>query len=277
MGKQPVEHIACITDLTPATLPAFHHALALALAARARLTLLHIGPEHNDDVDWSAFPRVRDTLARWGRLAPDAPKSAVANELGIEVRKMAFRDHSLLQGLKAFTRQHHTDLVVACAPPPGIRLLHEAGAEGILRDNLTHLLWLPRNKPGFVEPDDGHCTLTGAVLPVTSHPDPHDAVRLTGQLLPALTSPRPRATLLHVGTRASAPEIQPDASSMDWQWQFEEGRVTQRIQACVAAQGAQLLVMPSGGRPGLWQAMRRSHTEKLLHQAPCPLLAVASG
>lgn len=276
MGKHAVEHIACLTDLKPDSLPAFHHALALALAAQAKLTLLHIGPQHNDEIDWSGFPKVRDTLTRWGRLPPDASKSRVVSELGVEVRKQAYRDGSLLQGLKAFVRQHHTDQVVTCAPPPGRRLLSEPGAEGMLRDNLGHLLMLPAGA-GFVDPDTGQCRIAEAVIPVTSHPDPSAAIRLTSQLLPALAGTRPRATLLHVGDRGTAPEVHPDTGAMDWQWQFAKGAVRDQIQACIAAQQADLLIMPSGGRPGLWQALRRSHTERLLRDAPCPLLAVASG
>lgn len=277
MGKHPVEHIACITDLSDDSLPAFHHALALALAARAKVTLLHIGPEHNDEIDWSHFPRVRDTLARWGRLAADADKSAVASELGVEVRKQAFRDQSLLQGLRAFVRQHHTDLVVACAPPPGLHLLREAGVEGMLRDNLGHLLLLPAGHAGFVDGQTGECRLGSVVVPVAGHPDPDAAVRLTGQLLPALCGERPRATLLHVGNRASAPELHPDASGMDWHWHFAQGGVQAQIAQCMADQDAGLLVMPSGGRPGLWQALRRSHTERQLRKGQHPVLAVASG
>jgi nucleotide-binding universal stress UspA family protein len=276
MGKHPVEHIACITDLTASSLPAFHHALALALAARAKLTLLYIGPQHHDEVDWPAFPKVRETLTEWGRLPPGTDQSAVAMELGVEVRKQAFRDQSLLQGLKAFLRQHHTDLVVSCATPGGGRWLREAGVEGMVRDNLGHLLLLPSGSNGFVAGDSGNCSLTHTVLPVANHPSPSNAVRLCEQLLPVVCASRPQVTLLHVGNRSSAPELQPDAAALDWRWQFAKGRVQDQIQVCLAEQAAGLLVMPSAGRPGLWQSLRRSHTEQMLRQASCPILAVAS-
>lgn len=276
MGKHTVEHIACLTDLTADSLPAFHHALALALAARAKLTLLYITPRHHDEIDWPAFPKVRETLARWGRLAPDADKSAVAMKLGVEVRKQTFRDQSLLQGLQAFLRQHHTDLVVSCATPDGGSWLREPGVEGMVRANLGHLLLLPSGNAGFVDGNSGHASLTHVVLPVATQPDPNTAVRLCEQLLPALGADRPQVTLLHIGDRSSAPNPKPDAAALDWRWQFGQGRVRDQILACLAEQAAGLLVMPSAGRPGLWQSLRRSHTEQMLRHAPCPMLVVAS-
>lgn len=276
MVKHPVEHIACITDLTTASLPAFHHALALALAARAKLTLLYIGPDHHDEVNWPAFPKVRDTLIAWGRLAPGTEKSDVATKLGVEVRKHAFRDQSRLQGLKAFLRQHHTDLVVSCATPGGTGWFCEPGVEGMVRANLGHLLLLPTDHSGFINADNGQCTLSHIVMPVTTHPDPSTAARLCEQLLPALCQETPHITLLHVGNKGSAPLLETDTGNVHWQWQYAQGPVQGLIQSHVMEQAAGLLVMPSAGRPGLWQSLRHSHTEQMLTHAPCPVLVVAN-
>lgn len=276
MGKHLVEHIVCLTDLTDASLPAFHHALSLALANRAQLTLLHIGPQHQDEVKWQAFPRVRETLARWGRLPADADQTRVASDLGIEVRKQSFRDTSLLQGLKAFLGQHHTDLVVSVASQGGRRWLGEPGVERLVAANMTHLLLIPP-KAGFIDAETGGCRLQHTLMPVADRPHPNHAIRLCEQLLPALCQGRPTATLLHVGTRRTAPEVALDQGAVDWQWQFASGQVQSQIQAALTQHQASLLVMPSAGRPNLWQGLRRSHTEKTLRRLSQPVLAVASG
>ncbi len=60
--------VAHLTDFSEASAEAFFHALALALAYKHRLYLLHVkDPEREDD--WSSFPHVREALARWGLVA----------------------------------------------------------------------------------------------------------------------------------------------------------------------------------------------------------------
>src|SRR3977135_2309165 len=70
------------TVFSPAGLDAFAHALRLAVAAKSHFYILHIERE-TEQADWVQFPRVRETLAAWGMIAPDAPRSAVASELGL--------------------------------------------------------------------------------------------------------------------------------------------------------------------------------------------------
>ena len=56
------------TDLTVSSERAFAHALKIALAGKTRLYVLNADRDTGSDVDWSAFPGVRRTLARWGVL-----------------------------------------------------------------------------------------------------------------------------------------------------------------------------------------------------------------
>ena len=81
------------TDFSPAGLDAFTHALRLAVAAKSHFYILHIERE-TEQADWVQFPRVRETLAAWGMIAPDAPRSAVASELGLRVEKAKWRSGS---------------------------------------------------------------------------------------------------------------------------------------------------------------------------------------
>ena len=73
------------SDFSEASEVAFAHALKAALIARSRLTLFHVSPDMT--AEWSDFPAVRQTLARWGLLPPGSPRSAVP-ALGIGVRKI---------------------------------------------------------------------------------------------------------------------------------------------------------------------------------------------
>ena len=110
--QQITPRILVTTDFSPESELAFYHALAFAVARKARLTLLHTGPESRDTVPWGAFPGVRETLAAWGLLAEDAPRSAVSDSLHVGVAKMAIRDDDPRQGITDYLRKHPTDLLI---------------------------------------------------------------------------------------------------------------------------------------------------------------------
>jgi hypothetical protein len=63
------------SDFSAASEVAFAHALKAALIAKSQLTIMHVFP--NMTTEWTDFPGVRETLARWGLLPPDSPRSAV--------------------------------------------------------------------------------------------------------------------------------------------------------------------------------------------------------
>ena len=62
--------VALLTDFSEASDEAFAHALALALAYKHHLYLLHV--KNPGGVRVSSFPHVRETLARWGVIDADA-------------------------------------------------------------------------------------------------------------------------------------------------------------------------------------------------------------
>jgi nucleotide-binding universal stress UspA family protein len=99
------------TDFSPAGLDAFAHALRLAVAAKSYFYILHIEREP-EQADWVQFPRVRETLAACGIIAPDAPRSAVASELGLKVSKVIIESNDPVSSVGAFVESHPCDLLV---------------------------------------------------------------------------------------------------------------------------------------------------------------------
>ena len=73
------------TDFSRGSEVAFVHALKLALVTKAELEILHIS-RHPEQVEWSSFPAVRDTLIQWGVLSTGATHEDVA-KLRISVYK----------------------------------------------------------------------------------------------------------------------------------------------------------------------------------------------
>ena len=58
-----VQSIFHPSDFSKASELAFAHALAIALIRKTELVIMHV--RRGEREDWSAFPAVRKTLARW--------------------------------------------------------------------------------------------------------------------------------------------------------------------------------------------------------------------
>ena len=81
--------------------------------------------------------------------------------------------------------------------------------------------------------------------------------------------------VLHVGDQDSGPSVElPDGEK----WAFERvqrsGDPVEEILGTAREIGANLIVMPTAGRNGFLDAVRGTTTERVLRQAPCPVLAV---
>ena len=126
-------HILTATDFGKQSKRAFYHALAFSVKQQARMTLLHIGPESRKEVPWDKYPGVRDTLVEWKMLAADAERTAVADKLGLSVKKMAMRDENAYNGMVDYIRKHPTDLLImATEARRGLaRLRRSSVAQGV--------------------------------------------------------------------------------------------------------------------------------------------------
>ena len=100
------------TDFSDASNRAFAHALAIALLRQTELTILNVGEESKDDVAWSSFPQVRKILERWNLLEPGSARSAVYDELNVEVRKLAVRSRNPIRATIEFLDHQPHELVV---------------------------------------------------------------------------------------------------------------------------------------------------------------------
>ena len=75
------------------------------------------------------------------------------------------------------------------------------------------------------------------------------------------------------------PEVQfPDVSGWSWNTVVQSGDVVDVISETASAVKAGLIVLTTEGRNGFLDALRGSHSERILQRTPCPLLAIpASG
>ena len=264
------------TDFSPASERAFVHALAIALLRQTRLALLHVGKDEH--ARWNEFPQVRATLERWNLLKPDSAKEDVVAELGVRVSKNALSGRSPVDALMSYLERVPADLlVVATEGRDGpARWLHGSVAETMARRSKTMTLFVPNQAPrGFVSPADGSLSLSNVLVPVDRSPDPAAAIEFARRVAEVGGDERVTITLLHVGPENGMPHIAPaDGKRSSFRRMVREGDPVEQILAAADEIEADLIVMPTAGRTGVFDALRGSTTERVLRSAPCPLLAV---
>ena len=265
------------SDFSAGSLVAFHHALKAALVAKSKLTILHVSPDETPD--WTHFPGVRETLERWGLIPPNSHRSAVP-QLGIDVHKAIARDTNPVKSVLHYLETHPADLIVLATHTHDGRAswLRHSVAEPVARKSGQMTLFLPDGVAGFVSAENGSVSVERILIPVASSPHPEPAVAAAVRLVMRLGCPRGAFTLLHVGDAGEMPTVHcPEVPGWQWNKVTRTGDVVQSILGTAKEEKADLIVMSTHGHHGFLSALREGHSERVLHSATCPLLAVPEG
>jgi nucleotide-binding universal stress UspA family protein len=277
-GLPLLQHVFHPSDFTPASDVAFIHALKAALIAKAELTILHVSPK--SELEWTEFPGVRATLERWGLLPKNSSQKDVI-KLGINVKKVQAKHDDPVESVTSYLNTHNTDLIVLATDQQKGRVqwLSQSIAAPIARKSRQMTLFIPNGVEGFVSSQDGSVSLTSMVIPVAATPAAQPAVQAAARMAHRLNCPDGVFTLLHVGEKATLPEVQlPDVPGWRWTTEIRSGDVVDVISETASAVNAGLIVLTTEGRNGFLDALRGSHSERILQRVPCPLLAIpASG
>jgi nucleotide-binding universal stress UspA family protein len=271
-----VGSIVHATDLSAAGESAFAHALGIALLRRASLTILHVGTEPARD--WSRLPAVRRTLERWKLMPEGSAKEDVFEQLGIRVTKLAISGRFPALAVTDYLDRSPADLlVVATEGREGpARWLHGSVAEAMARWSKTMTLFVPNDaERTLVAAADGDLTLSNVLIPVDQAPDPSAAIEFAQRAARVAGDGRVMITLLHVGAADAAPRAQTaDGEGFTFQRMRREGDPVEQIVAVADELRAELVVMPTAGRSGVFEALGGSTTERVLRRMRCPVLAV---
>lgn len=282
VGRHPhfphLRRILHPTDFSHESQSAFRHALRLAVAAQAELDIVHIERDPNPG-DLDRFPSVRETLIRWGTLPAGASQQDVAN-LGITVRKLSLCDSDPERGILHFLARHTEDLIVLSTHQRhGIdRWFHPEIATRVALRSHVATLFIPSGSDGFVAPVDGTSTLERVVLPVDNVPSPQTAINLSAEMLRALarSDARPELTVMHVGPQ---PIVRHDIHyprdpGWAWFWLARGEDVVDDIIEVADQKEASLIAMTTQGHTCWKDILSGCTTENVIHDAPCPVLAV---
>ncbi|MFL6589550.1 MAG: universal stress protein [Chthoniobacterales bacterium] len=265
-----IRHVLHPSDFSEGSRTAFAHALKAALIARGKLSLIH---ETDDERrDWSEFPSVRETLERWGILPAGSPREAV-HDLGIDIAKIIGRAADPVKGILHYLAEHETDLIVLATHHDGFDWLHRSVSEPLARKSREMTLFVPTEGGGFISPENGTVSLRNILIPIAETPSPRPAINGAARLVKQLRCEEGKFTLLHVGD--GAPEIvTPRVSGWGWRRLVKKGNVIDVILETAQKTDADLIMMSTDGRNGFLDAVRGSHSERVLRQAPCPVLAI---
>jgi len=260
------------SDFSEASLVAFAHALKAALISKSKLALIHVSD--NGQRDWTEFPGVRETLERWKLLPAGSPPSAVP-ELGIDVTKVIGCGPNPVEGVLGYIEQHGADLIVLATHHHGLDWLHKSISEPVARKSGEMTLFVPAGTPGFVSLADGSVSLRNILIPIAATPRPQPAIDGAVRLIQQLRRESGKFVLLHVGENGSVPTVvTPEVPGWTWHKMTKQGDVIEVILETARQADVDLIVMSTDGRSGFLDALRGSHSERVLRHAPCPLLAI---
>ena len=277
MNPPALKRIFHPADFTKGDEGAYAHALRLAFAAGANLSLLHVGGADSDN-EWDDFPSVRELLSRWAFLGPNAHRTDVT-KLGLRVEKVHRRGPDPLDAILSYLDDHQTDLIVVSTHQrSGLdRWMHQARAEALAHASNAMTLFVPRRISGFVSVDTGKVRLETILIPIDHTPRPQAALDAAVHLAETLACPMVRFIALHVGREEDIPEVRlPERDGWTLETQAWNGPVVDHILGSAEANDAGLIVMATSGRHGPLDALRGSTTERVVRGTKCPVLAVVA-
>ena len=139
-------------------------------------------------------------------------------------------------------------------------------------------LFIPKGLHGFVSRQDGTVKLESILIPVASTPPPQAAIQAAVRMAYRLNCPAGVFTLLHVGEEGAMPSLLcPELPGWRWNKVTKQGDVVDLIHQMALEVKADLTVMTTEGRHGFLDALRGSHSERVLRRTPCPLLTIPAG
>lgn len=248
--------IAHTTDLSGDDAAAFLHASALAAAAPARLVTVHGNAPAGDA---AKLPDASVLAARWGR--------PIAHERRCHECCDDVTD-TVLDALRAL----HPDLVVlGTHARHGLSAwLHASVGEAIARNLDVPALVVPNASRGFVDAQTGGFLLRRVLIPCGTADDASRGLAAARRFLALaqVDETTARLELVHVGEDDAA------LASSGSPVLRVRGAIEEAIVAMARDHDACLIVMPTHGHDGVGDVLRGSHTERVIRDAPCPVLAI---
>ena len=276
-GFTLIQSVLHPTDFSEGSLVAFNHALKAAMLSKCKLTLLHVSTDGTSE--WSHFPGVRETLERWGELPKGSPKAAVG-KLGINARKVMAKKGEPVDAMINYLENNPTDLIVLSTSKRDGRIpwLGKSVAEPVTRKAGEMTLLIPGDVEGFVSREDGSINLKQILIPIAPTPRPEPALNAAAKLVQKWNCSEGTFVLMHVGNSNTMPALRlPEVPGWTWEKELRSGEVIEGIVNSAKEHKADLILLATDGRNGFLDALRGSHSERILRYGVAPLLTIPVG
>ncbi len=214
------------TDFSLASEVAFAHALKLALASKAELKVVHY-VEEDVDVEWDCFPKVKETLMRWGVLGSKSSTEDIYH-LGLRVNGIVAKGSDVFSPIFRYWDQEPADLLVlATHQIEGLnRWLYKPVAEPLARHASRPTLFVPTVSDGWVSVENGTVNLERILIPLTRTPGPQPAIERAADLARLLGVEQIEWKVFHVGDKVDMPSnVLPKKAGSGKRWPVPVSRL----------------------------------------------------
>lgn len=276
-GFSLIQSVLHPTDFSEGSLVAFNHALKAAMLSKCKLTLLHVSTDGTSE--WSHFPGVRETLERWGELPKGSPKAAVG-KLGIDACKVMLNKGEPVDLVVHYLEDNPNDLIVLSTSKRDGRIpwIGKSVAEPVTRKAGEMTLLIPGGVEGFVSHKDGSVKLDQILIPIARTPRPEPALTAAARLVEKWNCSEGTFVVLHVGKSNTMPAVRfPEVPGWTWKKELRTGEVIEGIVKSAKEHKADLILLATDGRDGFLDALRGSHSERILRHGVAPLLIIPVG
>lgn len=276
-GFSLIQSVLHPTDFSEGSLVAFNHALKAAMLSKCKLTLLHVSTDGTSE--WSHFPGVRETLERWGELPKGSSKAAVG-KLGIDACKVMLNKGEPVDLVVHYLEDNPNDLIVLSTSKRDGRIpwIGKSVAEPVTRKAGEMTLLIPGGVEGFVSHKDGSVKLDQILIPIARTPRPEPALTAAARLVEKWNCSEGTFVVLHVGKSNTMPAVRfPEVPGWTWKKELRTGEVIEGIVKSAKEHKADLILLATDGRDGFLDALRGSHSERILRHGVAPLLIIPVG
>jgi nucleotide-binding universal stress UspA family protein len=250
--------IAHTTDLSGDDEAAFLHACALAATSGARLLTIHGNPASGAH---ARLPDAAPLAARWSR---PIEQDRICHECCDDVADTV---------VDAIRRAQPALVVTGTHARHGVAAVFAGSiAEAVARNARVPTLIVPNHGRGFVDAATGAIDLRRVLIPAGGGRDASEGLAAARALVELCSAPDVELELLHVGPVDWSVGF-PETPSLRVRLRHAEDPV-EAILVEARAMAACVIVMPTHGHDGLVDALRGSRTERVMRDAPCPLLSV---
>ena len=271
------------TDFSEQSMVAFAHALKLALEEKARFIIMYVQEGDSTVLEWEKFPKVRDTLNKWGMVEADVKRKDIYEKLGVDIQKVIGKGENIKDSVAGIVHEEKVDLIVLSTHGregfPG--WFKSSISESIARQSLVPTLFIPYGSRPFVNPKNGQLTLNTILIPVDHKPKPQAAVEFGINMGNIYGEGKSQISIMHVVDKHlnpeedEIPEIKiPENEDCIVRTEVKNSSIVEEISRVADEINANLIVIPTEGRNGFLDAVFGSTSEQVLRHSDCPTLSI---